>query len=72
MVPKPAMNNTNQMNGLYPIVRRVRRPLLPIEQPADAKPREPVRPEEKQRADDSVVVPLGQEAEPVHVSDERS
>ena len=26
------------MNGLYPIVRRVRRPLLPVEAPADAKP----------------------------------
>ena len=29
---------TNQMNGLYPIIRRVRRPLLPVEAPADAKP----------------------------------
>ena len=26
------------MNGLYPIIRRVRRPLLPVEAPADAKP----------------------------------
>jgi len=26
------------MNGLYPIVRRVRRPLLPVEAAADAKP----------------------------------
>jgi hypothetical protein len=24
------------MNGLYPIIRRVRRPLLPVEAPADA------------------------------------
>ena len=34
---------TNQMNGLYPIIRRVRRPLLPVEplqaaNAADAKP----------------------------------
>ena len=26
------------MNGLLPIIRRVRRPLLPVEAPADAKP----------------------------------
>jgi hypothetical protein len=26
------------MNGLYPIIRRVRRPLLPADWPADAKP----------------------------------
>ncbi len=26
------------MNGLYPIIRRVRRPLLPAEAAADAKP----------------------------------
>ena len=26
------------MNGLYPIIRRVRRPLLPTEAAADAKP----------------------------------
>ena len=26
------------MNGLYPIIRRVRRPLLPVDWPADAKP----------------------------------
>src|SRR5262249_406222 len=48
MVPKSGMQKTNQMNGLYPIVRRVRRPLLPVEVPtqgdsvsgqqADAKP----------------------------------
>ena len=31
MVPKSGMNNRNQMNGLYPIIRRVRRPLLPPE-----------------------------------------
>ena len=37
MVPKSGMNK-NQMNGLYPIIRRVRRPLLPVEAPADAKP----------------------------------
>jgi hypothetical protein len=26
------------MNGLLPIIRRVRRPLLPVEAPTDAKP----------------------------------
>ncbi len=26
------------MDGLLPIIRRVRRPLLPVEGPADAKP----------------------------------
>ena len=26
------------MNGLYPIIRRVRRPLVPVEAPAGAKP----------------------------------
>ena len=26
------------MNGLLPIIRRVRRPLLPVDWPADAKP----------------------------------
>jgi hypothetical protein len=31
MVPKSGMHNRNQMNGLYPIIRRVRRPLLPPE-----------------------------------------
>jgi hypothetical protein len=30
--------NKNQMNGLYPIIRRVRRPLLPVDWPTDAKP----------------------------------
>jgi hypothetical protein len=38
MVPKSDMNTRNQMNGLYPIIRRVRRPLLPVDPPADAKP----------------------------------
>jgi hypothetical protein len=37
MVPKSGMNK-NQMNGLYPIIRRVRRPLLPVDWPTDAKP----------------------------------
>ncbi len=37
MVPKSDMQS-NQMNGLYPIIRRVRRPLVPVEAPADAKP----------------------------------
>ena len=43
MVPKSDMK-ANQVNGLYPIIRRVRRPLLPVEdlavgRPADAKPK---------------------------------
>jgi hypothetical protein len=29
------------MNGLYPIIRRVRRPLLPVDWPADAQPASP-------------------------------
>jgi hypothetical protein len=37
MVRKSDMK-TNQTNGLYPIIRRVRRPLLPVEAPADVKP----------------------------------
>ena len=37
MVDKQDMK-TNQMNGLYPIIRRVRRPLMPVDAPADAKP----------------------------------
>ena len=32
------MKHTGQVNGLYPIIRRVRRPLLPTDGPADAKP----------------------------------
>jgi hypothetical protein len=30
------------MNGLYPIIRRVRRPLLPVDEPAAAVPVIPV------------------------------
>jgi hypothetical protein len=26
------------INGLYPIIRRVRRPLLPVDPPAESKP----------------------------------
>jgi len=26
------------MNGLYPIIRRIRRPLLPVDPPANPKP----------------------------------
>jgi hypothetical protein len=41
-VPKSDMN-ANQMNGLYPIIRRVRRPLVgpdgrPVDWSTDAKP----------------------------------
>ena len=36
------------MEGLLPIIRRVRRPLLPVEGPADAKPAvDPVPSEQK-------------------------
>jgi hypothetical protein len=56
------MNTTNQMNGLYPIIRRVRRPLLPVEvaldrQQADAEPGvpqtgdEPSHPQEESKDD---------------------
>jgi len=37
MVRKSDMK-ADQMNGLYPIIRRVRRPLLPVDWPTDAKP----------------------------------
>ena len=48
MVPKSVMENRNQLNGLYPIIRRVRRPLLPVDVPADAKPvSAPAKSEEK-------------------------
>jgi len=56
------MTNKNQMSGLYPIVRRVRRPLLPVEalpagQHADAKPQAvTTRPEAK--------AAIGQQNEP--------
>ena len=48
MVPKSEMHRANQVNGLYPIIRRVRRPLLPVEvsgggQHAGAKPSEEVQ-----------------------------
>jgi hypothetical protein len=29
------MKNTNQGSGLFPIIRRIRRPLLPIEPPGE-------------------------------------
>ena len=40
------MKNTGQVNGLYPIIRRVRRPLLPVDlipdgQQSGAKPAQP-------------------------------
>jgi hypothetical protein len=40
------MKSTNQMNGLYPIIRRVRRPLMPVDvlpdgHHADAEPAKP-------------------------------
>jgi hypothetical protein len=47
------MKSTNQMNGLYPIIRRVRRPLMPTDvlpdgHQADAKPTSaPPKDEEK-------------------------
>ena len=46
------MNKTNQMNGLYPIIRRVRRPLLPVDlipdgQQSGAKPAQTSTTEDK-------------------------
>ena len=32
------MKNANQASGLYPIIRRIRRPLLPVDPPAESKP----------------------------------
>jgi hypothetical protein len=37
MAPKSRMQSKGQMNGLYPIIRRVRRPLLPVEVTPDGK-----------------------------------
>jgi hypothetical protein len=47
------MKNTNQMNGLYPIIRRVRRPLLPTDRPADAKPAQPPANTEQQNGNET-------------------
>jgi hypothetical protein len=33
-----ASRTGHQVNGLYPIIRRVRRPLLPVDPPAETKP----------------------------------
>jgi hypothetical protein len=33
-----ASRTGHQGNGLYPIIRRVRRPLLPVDSPAQSKP----------------------------------
>jgi hypothetical protein len=44
-------NRTNQQaNGLYPIIRRVRRPLLPVEPAPESKPVVVNRPEESKAA----------------------
>jgi hypothetical protein len=37
-------------DGLYPIVRRIRRPLLPVEPPAENKPAAVSQPESKPAA----------------------
>ena len=61
MVPKSGMKS-NQMNGLYPIIRRVRRPLVPVDGTAggaDAKPAAPV----EQRAAEASEVQLQPEKE---------
>ena len=70
MVPKSVMN-TSQMNGLYPIIRRVRRPLLPTDA-VDAKPLEALKEEGERKAEHSQVIPRKPEDEAVQDSDERS
>jgi len=32
------MKSANQTSALYPIIRRIRRPLLPVDPPAESKP----------------------------------
>jgi hypothetical protein len=43
-----ASRTGHQGNGLYPIIRRVRRPLLPVDPPAETKPLPISQPEEPQ------------------------
>ena len=52
------------MDGLLPIIRRVRRPLLPVEGPADAKPAVVQAPSEQK-----VVIPKD---EPTKASDAKA
>ena len=44
------MKGADQVNGLFPIIRRVRRPLLPVDPPAESKPLPISRPEESKPA----------------------
>ena len=46
--------NADQMNGLYPIIRRVRRPLLPVDWPTDAKPEREAKSSESANPDAGV------------------
>jgi hypothetical protein len=50
--PSQVIETSNQMNGLYPIIRRVRRPLLPPEVPADQVP------SDRQKADAKPAAPV--------------
>ena len=55
----------NQMNGLYPIIRRVRRPLVPLQRDpggADAKPAGPARRPGAPVEEAAALVPLVPEA----------
>ena len=72
MVPKSDMPKANQMNGLFPIIRRVRRPLLPVDVPADAKPAEPVKTGEGNTSKDSPVEAAPRNPKTIQDSDERS
>ena len=56
MVPKSGMQ-ANQMNGLYPIIRRVRRPLVPVEGTAGGADAKPAAPVTQQAAEASKVQP---------------
>jgi hypothetical protein len=40
----------HQGNGLYPIIRRVRRPLFPVDPPAESKPAAISQPSESKSA----------------------
>jgi hypothetical protein len=51
------------MNGLYPIIRRVRRPLLPVEVPTDSRPTDanPAPAVDPVQEDQTVVIPSAEQ-----------